>query len=89
MERDSPNVFAVLNMKREQQQEKSFLLAVLEVFCFFHLFWGFCPAFTPFLSIPYAPPSLGSHVQQLDHVAIICFCISLTWVAGIGAGSHF
>lgn len=62
---------------------------VLEVFCFFHLFWVFGPRVTPSLSNPSTLPPLVSHVRQLDHVAIICFCICLIWVAGIGAGFHF
>lgn len=52
MERDSPNVFAVLNMKREQQQEKSFLLAVLEVFWFFSFVLGFLSSIHPFFIYP-------------------------------------
>lgn len=52
MEGDSPNVFAVLNMKREQQQEKRFLLAVLEVFLFFSFVLGFLSSIHPFIIYP-------------------------------------
>lgn len=88
MEKNSPNVFAVLNMKRELQQENSFLFVVLDVFWFFICFGVFVQHLPLYLS-PLPHPPLASHVQQLDHVAIICFCISLIWVAGIGAGFHF
>lgn len=62
----------------------------------FQWFWGFSVFWFVFFQhiplpfpFPSTPPPLGSRMQQLDHVAIICFCISLIWVAGIGAGSHF
>lgn len=45
MEKNSPNVFAVLNMKREEQQEKSFLLVA---WGFFVLFCGFFSGVYPF-----------------------------------------
>lgn len=86
MEKNSPKIFAVLNMKREQQQEKSFFLVAWGFFLVLRFFFRRIPLLSPF---PSTPPPLGSRVQQLGHVAIICFCISLIWVAGIGAGSHF
>lgn len=70
--------------KKKKKKEKCFFSCFFCVVLFFLFF--FSPHIPP-PSIP--PPSPSSRPQQPGHVAIICFCISLIWVAGIGAGSHF
>lgn len=69
--------------KKKEKKKIAFLAAFFELCCFFFFFSPHIPP----PSIP--PPSPSSRPQQPGHVAIICFCISLIWVAGIGAGSHF
>lgn len=70
----------------EEKKKKAYFLAV----CFFC-----CRCSPPPPSIfllppfPSTPPPLGSCPQQPGHVAIICFCISLIWVAATQAGSRF
>lgn len=80
------NVFAVLNMEKNGRKKK-------KKRCFLVVWWGFLFGFflmyTLLCASPSTPPPPVSRGQQRGHVAIICFCISLIWVAGRGAGSHF